>query len=400
MKIALITLHTPTATNYRGASALPYHIIKFRQEDIQIDIWSFNNNNCNNSQIKQSESDLGAEIHIIPSSRKIKWLTPAIVRLFLPYPFQYYITIPENSIEEIKDFLGNDKNNGVWIYGEELSRHISKFQEYKNVITTPDCEAMYYYRMLGESGVPTAWKNIMRYSIMYHRYSKMASEFPNSNHIKYHLVGKEDTLFLKKLNPSINAYFINHPHYDISKHLFIKENNELRRLRLLIAGRYDIYMSKAVDQAILGMISVKDKIKDKYHITFLGKNWENSAKQLADLGFDVEVKGYVEDYVAEVSSHDIQLTPISVGTGTKGKVLDAFANGLMVIGTLRALENIAVESGVSSVQYETQEELASWLINLSNNPKKVYDIAKAGYEAVINYHSREKVSKEFFKLFE
>lgn len=399
MKIALISYFTPTATNFRGASALPYHIIKYRGKSIDLEVWTFNRNNCSTAQILNSERLLDIKIHLIPKPLKICFLKTAIIRLFLPYPFLYYLSIPILSISEIKSFLGENKTNGVWIYGEEIARHITDFSNYQCVVTPPDCEAMYYYRMFAEKGVPTSWTKLIRYGLMFHRYAKMASEFPKADNIKYHLVGKEDTYFLKHLNEGIDATFIRHPHYDIAVQSSTKTDIETRPIRLLIAGRYDIYMQNAVDEAVSGILSIADKINNKYHITFLGKNWGKCAKLLLESGFSVESKGYVENYVVEVSSHDIQLTPISVGTGTKGKVLDAFANGVMVIGTLRALENIVVENGISCVLYETPEELANWLLKLADNPTKVTEIAKAGYESILMHHGREKIAKDFFTLF-
>ena len=121
---------------------------------------------------------------------------------------------------------------------------------------------------------------------------------------------------------------------------------------------------------------------------------------LRSSGFEVEMKGYVEDYAAEVASHHIQLTPICVGTGTKGKVLDAFANGLMVIGTPLALENIAARRGSECIEYTTGDELTEVLIELSRNPTRISEIAKAGKEAVLTKHSRQKVADTFFSLFE
>ena len=47
---------------------------------------------------------------------------------------------------------------------------------------------------------------------------------------------------------------------------------------------------------------------------------------------------FAPDYIEEICKHDIQVTPICIGTGTKGKVLDAIANGLLVIGSWYALE--------------------------------------------------------------
>lgn len=67
MRIALISLHTPTATNCRGASALPYHLLAFRPENVDVEVWSFNLNDCTAEQIEDSESRLKVKIHIVKS---------------------------------------------------------------------------------------------------------------------------------------------------------------------------------------------------------------------------------------------------------------------------------------------------------------------------------------------
>lgn len=424
MRIALITLYTPSATNFRGASALPYHIMKFRPKSVEMEVWSYNNNGRSFEQISSTERDLKVKIHLIPSDKRMRWMKSPVMRLVLPRPFLSYMALPNSVVEDVRAYLDqNDKaddhckgegSGGVWIYGEELAHHVKKFEGFRCVVTTPDCEAMYYYRMMSEDGVPTSRKSMIRYGVMYHRYAKMANEFPTNESITYHLVGKADAQFLEKLNPGIDARFIRHPHYDIAplppkgelsndescyKQCKDSDSNQHNLIKLLIAGRYDIYMSKAVDEAVTGIISVADRIRDNIHVTFLGKYWDKSADMLIGAGFSVEKKGYVDDYIAEISSHDIQLTPISVGTGTKGKVLDAFANGLMVIGTERALENIAVESGVSCVEYERGEELGEWLCRLVEHPEMIKTMALAGRDAVIREHGRNKIALEFFDLF-
>ena len=97
--------------------------------------------------------------------------------------------------------------------------------------------------------------------------------------------------------------------------------------------------------------------------------------------------------------HDIQLTPIAIGTGTKGKVLDAIANGLLVIGTWYALENVAVEDGVSCICCDEAERLPQILEDIAAEPARYERMALAGREAVLREHGREKVAKEFFGLF-
>ena len=107
---------------------------------------------------------------------------------------------------------------------------------------------------------------------------------------------------------------------------------------------------------------------------------------------------FAPDYVEEVRKHDIQITPIAIGTGTKGKVLDAIVNGLLVIGTNYALENIAVEDGVSCLEYNTQEELLAILSDIPRNREHYEQMAEHGRQAALKEHNREKVAAELFGL--
>lgn len=397
-RIALISLHTPTATNCRGASALPYHLLAFRPKDMEVGVWSFNLNDCTAEQIEDSASRLDVKIHTVPKPGWMRLLRPAPVRLVLPRPMLGYLPLPDDVQADISGFMKTDRS-ALWIYGEDIAHLANRFKGLRTVITTPDCEAMYYHRVLAMKGIPSSVKSILRYTLMYHRYAAMAKRYPTGGHIKYHLVGKEDALFLKRINPSAEVCFIRHPHYDISDLPQLRASAE-DRLRLLIAGRYDFAMAQAADEACGAMTALPQNIKDRYLVTFLGKGWEQCAASLKSAGFAVELKSFVEDYAAEIASHHIQLTPVAVGTGTKGKVLDAFANGPMVIGTPLALENIAAEDARECVRYSTGRELAQWLTRLAETPDIINAIAEAGRQAVLREHGRKKIAEEFFHLFE
>ena len=115
-------------------------------------------------------------------------------------------------------------------------------------------------------------------------------------------------------------------------------------------------------------------------------------------GYEVNHITFVPDYIEEICKHDIQITPISIGTGTKGKVLDALANGLLVIGTPYAMENIAVENGVSCIEYRQPKEVIKVLMDIPDNREKYERMADAGRQAVLTLHDRAKISKEIFNL--
>ena len=70
---------TPYKENYKGTSALPYHMMLHRnsswvknelnlseKDNIEIDVYSFNLNNLPSDKIKESEENLNVRIHIVP----------------------------------------------------------------------------------------------------------------------------------------------------------------------------------------------------------------------------------------------------------------------------------------------------------------------------------------------
>lgn len=397
MRVALITLHTPTATNYGGASALPYHLIKYRPGDVEVEVWSFNINGCTPWQIAGSESELGVNIHVLARPKRTRWINGSVARLVLPRPALSYLSITQATVDEVNKYLGKKQHNGLWIYGEELARLANKIAGYKTVTTTPDCEALYYLRMFGMPGVGTNLKWLARYALMFRRYCKNTAAMPAAGNITYHLVGKEDARLFKTLNPTANVRFVRHPHYDVYERRL--STKTVGKLRLLIAGRYNVYMKNAADEAVASLVKASGRLSREYEITFLGKGWENVAKLLSNAGYDVRQINYVEDYIPEIQRHDIQLTPISVGTGTKGKVLDAIANGLLAVGTPLALENIDVESWKSCMVYESGDELVAGLERLSTDRDLVRRMAEAGRADILQSHGRENIAKQVFALF-
>ena len=122
-------------------------------------------------------------------------------------------------------------------------------------------------------------------------------------------------------------------------------------------------------------------------------------EELRRAEYEVNHITFAPDYIEEICKHDIQITPIAIGTGTKGKVLDALANGLLVIGTPYALENIAVKHGVSCIEYRQPQEVIEVLQDIPNNISKYEAMAEAGRRQVLEHHNREKISRELFGLF-
>ena len=144
---------------------------------------------------------------------------------------------------------------------------------------------------------------------------------------------------------------------------------------------------------------MKNNLKEHYIFTYLGEGWEKHVNLLSKAGYEVIHKKNVSNYVEEIIKYDIQITPICLGTGTKGKVLDAIANGLLVIGSWYAFENIAVEDQISCLQYNKVREIIKFLDQIYLDPLKYILIAEKGRQSVLKFHDHRSISKEIFRFF-
>ena len=206
---------------------------------------------------------------------------------------------------------------------------------------------------------------------------------------------------------------------------------------MLVAGQYNYYMKEEADLLIeqICNVNVNDNgnlsaaqyenvggeivnvLKEHYVFTFLGKGWEKHVETMRQAGYEVEHITFAPDYIEEICKHDIQITPIAIGTGTKGKVLDALANGLLVIGTPYAMENIAVEHSVSCIVYRDPQEVIKILMDIvkndngnvngnvnvnklpryeNSNRRKYEEIAAEGQRQVLKHHDRKLIAEQLF----
>lgn len=398
MRIAFITNTTPYPENRRGTSAHPYHIAKGRTENVSLDTYSFDTNNLTDEETRFVERELGTTVHKIALPWCYNWvfrLRLLFIRTFLLYPLPNYIKLKKKDVETINK--GN--YDGIWIYGGELTRIERQFKNIPIVHTIPDSVALYYHRMLGQRFVLKSLSQYWRCVVMYRKFARLEKNLQTLPENHYHMVGRCDAEFLKRLCPSAQVHFLRHPHYEIQNDGLKKKYFTSPKTGLLIAGQYNYYMKQDADQLISAMAANATKLTPYYTLTIVGRGWERHAEALEQAGYETHHIAFAPSYIEEICRHDIQITPISIGTGTKGKVLDALANGLLVIGTRYALENIAVESGKSCIEYKDANEAMEILKDIPLNRERYETIAREGQKAVLKHHNPRLIASELFGIF-
>ena len=399
MKIVAISVMTPYKENFRGTSALPYYLLDGRDKSIDVILYSYNLNRLSEEQIDSVAKELNIKIRLLPVPWWYNFFLRFLLafRILLNYPIGNYISLSSLQL----DTIINNNPDAIWIYGEELSRVSCQLKDFRRVHTLPDCESLYYYRMLGKRFAIRNRIRFWRSAIMYPKYLNMEKKFDTSSNIHYHLVGEEDVNFLKEICPGIQAHFLRHPHYQVAKPAKVISFSS-PKIKVLFAGQYNLYMQQDADKLVECLIKAKNlsELKEKYVYTFLGKGWEHHVERLKSVGFEICHIQFAPDYIEEVCKHDIQITTICIGTGTKGKVLDAIANGLLVIGSRYALENIAVESNISCLQYNQVEDIVDLLKDICLKSSVYEAMAERGRKAILSQHNNSIVAGKLFSLFQ
>lgn len=127
-----------------------------------------------------------------------------------------------------------------------------------------------------------------------------------------------------------------------------------RALRILLSGCWDIkYSGSDISLALASITSNEVASRQEYivHGANAPLEWFHR------MNIKTTALDWVEDYTDLLRNVDVQIFPIAIGTGTKGKVLSALAMGVACIGSLEAFANIKGQIGWPNVIYQSADEV-------------------------------------------
>ncbi len=114
----------------------------------------------------------------------------------------------------------------------------------------------------------------------------------------------------------------------------------------------------------------------------------------------VEVTGRVPDLTPLYRSADIAIVPLLAGTGTRIKILEAFAYGLPVISTRVGYEGIAVNVGEHLLRAESPAEFHSAILSLLDNRAARARLAANGRQLVVQQYDWEVIASAHEAVYE
>lgn len=380
-KIVLVTDFTPTIDNINGPSALCYYIFKSLSKDNDVYIISTNSNKVKDSMIKESMHAFNNRLTIVRRNFFMKLLlwkkTRNLFSLFYPsnLPTLGRYKLPTKIVKRIRSI----NPDLVVLYPMSMIGPLKQMRDQKTLVIGPDCFALHYIRSLRNAKMYI--NNRIDNSILRLKQEIYLAESVSKLADGVALVGREDCQLFNSITSGDNTFFLPHPHYSL-----IDKNVNLMKptLRVLISGNYNEYTEDDVDLMVKDLTNNANSL-GMYMFTFLGKSWKPIVEQLNPF-ICVEHKTWVDNYVSEIKNYDIQIFPISLGSGTKGKVLDAASTGLLCIGSYYSFENIALQPDTSCIMYKSASDISRILVDVYANKEKYQSFALRGRQSVRKYH--------------
>lgn len=122
-------------------------------------------------------------------------------------------------------------------------------------------------------------------------------------------------------------------------------------------------------------------------LTLVGREPTSEMERLAAEDPDIVVTGSVPSMLPFLSRPSLMPVPLRHGSGTRLKVLEAFAAGCAVVSTAKGVEGIALRDGVEARVVETPQAFAEALLSLWRNDTARRDQVSAAADLVKSQYS-------------
>jgi glycosyltransferase involved in cell wall biosynthesis len=109
---------------------------------------------------------------------------------------------------------------------------------------------------------------------------------------------------------------------------------------------------------------------------------------------EVRVTGPVVDMAPVLAEADMMVAPLQAGSGSRFKLLEAFAAGLPVVATHKAAEGLAVENGTHLLLADEVDDMVEAVVALAADPARGRALADAGWQLVQDRYSWHAVSRQ------
>jgi hypothetical protein len=395
MHIVTISAFAPTRENTGPPTSLPYQLLRHAPADATVDLYHYAPEDRFRATFISDLTDLRLnKIIEIPSlkpwERRLSNWHSRIRRL--PNGVARF---PLN--RKIADAINRSRPDLIWIYPYWMLDWVTALHAPRIVVTGPDSAVLHCERVLRHG----KWQTYddLRPVLRQLECNLQLERALGTTSARIHLVGEADAVRYNQVVGQVRqGYFTSYPCHD---YLPINEPLEAStgRLRVVISGGDGtVYVGDHLGRLTARLVANADILAAKYEFLCIGANYEGLVGRLRAVGYCVIHKVWVENFAAELTTAHIQIFPIAVGTGTKGKVLHALATGLLGIGSAFAFENIAIDPQDDCLLYQQPEDIVEYLTRIWEQKLFYGEMARRATQKVRLHHAPSRVGEIFWRM--
>ena len=140
------------------------------------------------------------------------------------------------------------------------------------------------------------------------------------------------------------------------------------------------------------------KLRPEARLTIVGSNPPPEVLMLDNVDHGVHVLGYVTDLTSLYNEARINLAPLRIGAGMKGKVVAGLSVGLPTLGSSVALEGMGLEEGKEVLLADLAGDFAQQFASLDTDDALWSRISDAGLDAAVREFSVEAASARLIQI--
>lgn len=181
----------------------------------------------------------------------------------------------------------------------------------------------------------------------------------------------------------------------------VADKNVLAHPNILFMGKLDYVPNKIAIKIYLHQIHqiIRKEVPEiKFYV--IGKNCPKWLKEYSKIDNSVEIIGFVEDVRPYIQSADVCIVSLTMGSGTRLKILEYMAMGKPVVSTTIGVEGLEVEYNKNILIADEWGEFANKIIALLNDNHLAKKIGANGRKLVEEKYHWKKIVEKQMRVYE
>jgi glycosyltransferase involved in cell wall biosynthesis len=188
-----------------------------------------------------------------------------------------------------------------------------------------------------------------------------------------------------------DAYVVPNTIPPLAEAMPLRRRNGTIRPSLIFVGHLRYAPNRrAVQELCSQVLPALRRARADTHLTIAGRDPGRRVKRLAKP--DVRIVPNATELSALLSKADITVIPLREGGGTRIKILEAIASGVLVVATDLAVEGLELEHGRHFIRAETGQQMADAVMGLIADPARAEDMRDEARAFIMQRYSQAAVT--------